>query len=540
MEQDNLTQKQNDYAVYLPALSGFYGTFVGKQRVNNDYVDPARFPQGLTDMEQINWLNAQKALFPYKWTLYSGGHANLDLTKPDATEDMIRQRDPDTIVLGDSGGFQIAKGLWEGDWKANSGCPKAQEKREQVLKWLDGIATYGMTLDIPTWVVNDPIACSKIGINTLEDAVEATKFNNEFFIANRKGVENGGTKFLNVLQGANHEHADKWYQTMKVYSDPNIYPGRHFNGWGMGGQHTSDMDLILKRFITLKYDGLLQQGKHDWIHFLGMSQLEWAVLFTTLQRALRKYVNPDVTISYDAASPFLATANGQVYHTNVYNDDGKWSYRMGPSADNKKYATDTRPWGQAVVQDGIYKTWTDSPISSMLKMNDVCIYKPGVPKQGVTITEHNFQDPAMYDVLPDFNKNGKWGKTSWDSFSYCMLMGHNVWMHITAVQEANRLFDAGTARPGMTTYSGPGRERFEDIVDAVFAAPTKEKSFEIIDHYSKFWMEIIGGRGNKGKNTMNATTNFDRLFEVEVPDLPIIDPNSLDERKLDDLEAMTK
>ena len=59
--QDNLTAKQSDYAVFLPAISGFYATFIGKQR-NEQYVDPGRFPQGLTDMEQLNWLNSQKAL----------------------------------------------------------------------------------------------------------------------------------------------------------------------------------------------------------------------------------------------------------------------------------------------------------------------------------------------------------------------------------------------------------------------------------------------------------------------------------------------
>ena len=82
MTQDNLTAKQLDYAVFLPAISGFYSTFVGKQR-NEHYVDPARFPQGLTDMEQLNWLNSTKALFPYRWSLASGGHANLDLAKQD-------------------------------------------------------------------------------------------------------------------------------------------------------------------------------------------------------------------------------------------------------------------------------------------------------------------------------------------------------------------------------------------------------------------------------------------------------------------------
>ncbi len=188
MSQDNLTAKQNDYAVFLPAISGFYATFIGKQRVNNDYVDPARMPAGIQDMEQMNWLNSQKALFPYRWSLYSGGHANLDLSKEDASENMVRKREPGTFMLGDSGGFQIAKGLWEGDWKANSGCPKAQKKRDAVLKWLDGIADYGMILDIPTWVIHDKKASKACQITTLQEAVDATKFNNEYFIKHRKSV----------------------------------------------------------------------------------------------------------------------------------------------------------------------------------------------------------------------------------------------------------------------------------------------------------------------------------------------------------------
>ena len=124
------------------------------------YVDPKRFPQAmqdkLTDMEQMNWLNSTQGLFPYKWSLHSGGHANHDLTKFISSEEMIRTREAGSLLLGDSGGFQIAKGLWEGDWKANSGCPKAQAKREAVLKWMDGVADYGMTLDIPHGLLITP------------------------------------------------------------------------------------------------------------------------------------------------------------------------------------------------------------------------------------------------------------------------------------------------------------------------------------------------------------------------------------------------
>jgi hypothetical protein len=536
MTQDNLTAKQKDYAVFLPAISGFYATFIGKQRVNNDYVDPARFPAGLTDMEQLNWLNSSSGLFPYKWSLYSGGHANLDLTKPDASEDMVRNRDPNTLVLGDSGGFQIAKGLWEGDWKANSGCPKAQKKREAVLAWLDGIADYGMILDIPTWVIHDKNASAKCQISTLEEAVDATKYNNDYFMQHRKGVKNGGAKFLNVLQGANHADADRWYETMKHYCDPTVYPDTHFDGWSMGGQNMCDVHLVLKRLVALRYDNLLQEGVHDWMHFLGTSKLEWAVLLTVIQRAVRKYVNPQFTISFDCASPFLATANGQVYFENVFENNKKWSYRMAPSADNKNYALDTRKWSDGVVADKIYPRWQDSPVSDMLTMKDICIYKPGVPKAGVTLTEENFKDPEMYDVLPDVNKNGKWGKTSWDSFSYALLMGHNVYLHLTAVQEANRRFDAGE-HPAMMRCSGPGGEYFEDIVEAIFAAPDRATAESIIETYSSYWMEIVGTRGFKGKKALNSQTMFNELFEVE-DDIEEhhVDDSGLDETKLTQLE----
>ena len=511
--QDNLTAKQSDYAVFLPAISGFYATFIGKQR-NEPYIDPARFPQGIKDMEQLNWLNSTKALFPYKWSLYSGGHANLDLAKQDWSEDMVRNREPGSFILGDSGGFQIAKGLWEGDWKANSGCAKAQKKRQLILNWLDTVADYGMILDIPTWVIHDKKASDACGITTLQEAVDATKFNNLYFMQNRKGKNNGGARFLNVLQGDNHTSAEQWYQTMKEFCDPAKYPDTHFDGWAMGGQNMCDVHLVLKRLVALRYDNLLQQGVHDWMHFLGTSKLEWAVLLTVIQRAVRKYVNPNFTISFDCASPFLATANGQVYFENVFPQDEKWSYRMAPSADDKKYATDTRKWSAGVVADGIYPVWQDSPLSDLFKMKDICIYKPG-----------------------DLNKIGKEGKTSWDSFSYALLMGHNVWMHLTAVQEANRRFDAGE-HPAMMQRDGGDYAYFEDIVEQIFAAPDRQTAEAIIESYDDYWMQIVGTRGFKGKKTKNARTQFNALFSFEQPEVDEAtdDTVELDSTALDKME----
>ena len=56
----------------------------------------------------------------------------------------------------------------------------------------------------------------------------------------------------------------------------------------------------------------------------------------------------------------------------------------------------------AVLQDGIFKNFTDSPLTKDPKVKDVCIY------------------------VPDLNKIGKEGKTRWDSFP-CYTNGSNVW-----------------------------------------------------------------------------------------------------------------
>ena len=483
----NLTATQSDYAYFLPATSGFYSTFIGKQRYGN-YVDPARIPASFGPMgiEAMNYLDPNAAFY-YDHCLYSAGHANLDLSKHDETEDMFRNRNRATSwVLGDSGGFQIGKGVWPADWK-DPNCPLAAKKRKQVLEWMDTHMDYGMGLDIPAWVARSPAGVAATKISSYNEAVQGTFINNEYFINNR----NGNCKFLNVLQGENHTDAEGWYQHMKKYCDPKQYPGRHFNGWGMGGQNMCDIHLVLKRLVALRFDGLLEKGEQDWMHFLGTSKLEWAVLLTDIQRAVRKYHNDQFTVSFDCASPFLATANGQIYINTETEDRQKWVYRMQASADDKKYATDTRLFKDAVLQDLIFEKFESSPIIDQLQMKDICIYKPG-----------------------DLNKNGKEGRTSWDSFSYALMMGHNVWMHINAVQEANRQYDLGKM-PAMLVDERFDRMYYKDIVEAIFSTSDRGTANAIIEEFSKYWDTIIGTRGNTGKRITNAQTYAEVHFDID-------------------------
>ena len=371
-----------------------------------------------------------------------------------------------------------------------------------------------MILDIPAWVSRSPAGAKATGIDNYQDAVNATRINNDYFMKN----QNGNCKFLNVLQGENHADAEDWYQQMKDYCDPTKYSD-HFRGWSMGGQNMCDIHLVLKRLVALRFDGLLETGKHDFMHFLGTSKLEWAALLTDVQRAVRKYHNPNFTVTFDCASPFLATANGQVYIQTETQDRSKWVYRMVPSIDDKKYATDTRSFRDAVLQDKIFKNFDDSPISDGLKVSDVCCYKPG-----------------------DLNKIGKEGKTSWDSFSYAIQMGHNVWHHINAVQEANRQYDNNVI-PKMLVDERFNRVYFRDIIEAIFATDSKDTAMAVIEEFNKFWISVIGTRGMTGKRTVNASAQFNSLFDMSDGTTPLVEDEEFtedQEHKLEELENEQK
>jgi hypothetical protein len=488
MQQINLSNLQNsDWALFLPAVSSFFISGLGKQREGEQYFDKARIPQGFNgDVECLNFLNSKQGLYTYKWGLYSAGHANLDPTKNDSSESIIRKRESGTFMLGDSGGFQILKGQWPADWK-DPNCPKAMAKRKEVLLWMDTYMDYGMCLDVPSESYRNTKAFEQHKIRNLADAVKATHINNEYFIQHR----NGNCKFLNVMQGLTHEDSDSWYDEMKKYCDPKIYPDNHFNGWAFGGQNKIDVDLMLRRLVNIIHDGLLIEGKHDLLHCLGVSIMEYAVLFTDIQKAIRKYHNPKFTITFDCASPFFSAAKGLAYFNNSIEHNKKWAYSMTKTAENKDYATDNRKFIDAVLQDGIHTTFTDSPVTDKMLVRDLC-YRG-----------HGF-----------INNQGKETKTSWDTLSYTLLQAHNVYQHITAVQEANRRYEQGIM-PKMLINKFEDNH-FGDIIDEIFRLNDRNESLKLIKQHQNLWTQMqSGSQGLSGKKTINAITMFNKLFEVE-------------------------
>jgi hypothetical protein len=80
--------------------------------------------------------------------------------------------------------------------------------------------------------------------------------------------------------------------------------------------------------------------------------------------------------------------------------------------------------------------------------------------------------------------------------------------------------------------------RFKDIVDAIFATTDRTEAEAIIEHYDRYWMDIVGTRGFKGKKAKNARAQFNVLFEeIEESNGNNQDEIEFDQTKLDQLEA---
>jgi hypothetical protein len=112
-------------------------------------------------------------------------------------------------------------------------------------------------------------------------------------------------------------------------------------------------------------------------------------------------------------------------------------------------------------------------------------------------------------------QHGKETKTSWDTLSYTLLQSHNVWMHMNAVQEANRQYENGIV-PKMLMNEQFERVLFKNVIDEIFSKKTKQEALDLINANSRLWMQFqSGSQGISGKKTVNALTKFEELFIVQ-------------------------
>ena len=488
---EDLGKKHQDWAVYLPAISGFYVTQLQKMDANpSEWRCPEGFEKGTQGM---NFLDPENSYYHYPWGLYSGGHAHLDPVKSDEREPMVQGRDRSkTMILGDSGGFQLATGVIKMDW-SNAKDPNDPARTEfcnKILTWLEHTADWSMTLDVPAFAAVGKLS-ERTGLTEFQDTLDISLLNLDYFMRNRTP---GATKFLNVLSGSNEENSKTWYDAVKHFSTKSFVQEAYGNedrtleGYAFAGINMKHMYSVLSRILDLREDGLLE-GK-DWIHFLGTGRLNWACHLTSIQRQLRKHDNPNVTLSYDAASPFVNTAYGQTYTHNEFRAK-RFGYFMDRAFDNKDMKGSTMPM-----------PFAHSPIMSRLTVGDICVLGHG-----------------------DTNRNGKECTTSWDTLSYALYMGHSVYNHITATQEANRLADMekyrtpthwknwkkvkGSSVSNETSPYVPGTILMFDSFAEEVLDPANTNARQMLEDNKEFLKEISFSDGSAEQSTFGA------LFETE-------------------------
>jgi hypothetical protein len=519
-EARNMAETQKDYAIFLPSISAIYTKIVSMRQYHVRNELPKGLPNGLMDLD---FLNPQNSLFYYPTALYSAGHAILDPAESWEQERMVQQRDrKNTIILGDSGGFQAATGVLKFPWhpKKDQSPAEHQQDRDDVrlklLRWLEQTADYSMVLDWPTYALVkyglDPVTGASLhpSLKSFRDCLTGSLENHHFFIKHRK---EGATKFLNVLQGRNQEEGDVWWEATKDLP---------FETWAFSNVQASNFGINLRRLIIMRDGGYLQ-GK-EWLHYLGNGKIKAGCALTTLQRTLRKYVDEDLTVSFDAASPFVMTAKGQMYYGHELSSTSM-GFKGGPIVDKKELKNDPQKLNEW-IRENLPKKCVPVPskIGELITIGDICVRgyedleykKVAFTKKEVDggdwadTPEGRAGDPfrwskAYKDYLLHHPENGglfdfghnefedekkkyeiKW-PSSMDGFSYLLAMNHNVELHINAIQAACELQDRSIEEA--KEYLTPDLLEFKDLCPEIF---TSERPMDLINKHAKMLTNITG------------------------------------------------
>ena len=156
---EDLTARYKDYAVYLPSLQQQYAAYPLRKR---NTVREGDLPANM-QLRDLDFFNPKSQFWHCKYVLYSAGQFDNAFIP---TADIVSTRDrANTVVIGDSGGYQIGTGKLPAvaDWTKDAKQADViynrwlnqRSIRDRVLRWLDRYSDYAMTLDMPLWILNE-------------------------------------------------------------------------------------------------------------------------------------------------------------------------------------------------------------------------------------------------------------------------------------------------------------------------------------------------------------------------------------------------
>jgi hypothetical protein len=287
---------------------------------------------------------------------------------------------------------------------------------------------YTMTIDMPLWATLPKGEASPFHQCSQQALTDMTVENLRFIDTHRQGR----TRWLNVIQGLDEPSMLAWWQAVKWFD---------CGGYALAGSAgvKGGIANVLQILLTMRDDGAFESGR-DWIHVLGVSTPKWAILLSTIQRALRKSANPRLQISYDSATPFQAGGIREevAIMPNYTSRPRDWAIRFERVEQSAQLAGSNEPFPYA------------SPLGNRLTMGDLNVH------------------------------GGDWNHRSFDTISNVLLCNHNCWVMLEAFRQANELaFESDGA-------SVPAQwQECLEVIDGIFSAHHWENTLaanaEILD-----------------------------------------------------------
>lgn len=236
--------------------------------------------------------------FRHKTFLVSYGH---NRSKHEVRKDLGLE---ESLVIGDSGGFQLMTGAmkWQDD------TPK------KVLTWLENNSDVAMNLDIPP----------RGKIFGYNESLQMSVDNFKYFEKNRTGK----CDLLNVLHGQTKASYEEWYNHVKDFK---------FEGWSLGGA-INDKYQFLYAVALLMEKGEFDKDHIKYLHILGSASVSDFFMLGCVQKFLHKKYGKKIQVSTDSSSSNRATIYGMWFYdinwksvsqVNLYfGKDGRTDYNL--------------------------------------------------------------------------------------------------------------------------------------------------------------------------------------------------------------------
>lgn len=269
-------------AIYLPALNTFLTRY---------------WDQDDSFAKSTDFLNNKNADFYHPYALVSAAHANR---KNDEQQKCLKaNRSKDSLLVADSGGFQIITGVLTFDWD-DLDSKKNNRIRQEIFDFQNTHADYALNIEAPTAALEKRPEVFK----TFQDCLDFTLHNLDFYAKQPTHHAN----FVNVMQGRTESEAFEWYNAVKGYD--------FCNSFAFGGMTARNLRIMLSLILQMMEDGF----EPKLLHVLGQSRITYSILLTVLIRSLNK-VWKDTILTYDSAGFSHAGRCGEVIHNFFYHND---------------------------------------------------------------------------------------------------------------------------------------------------------------------------------------------------------------------------